>query len=247
MTSPATLSRTSCWWEAPVMARPGDEIEAGMGGRGDLRASRADREQVIDRLKVAFVQGRLGKDEFDVRVSHVLASRTYADLAVLTADILTEPTGAQPLGPARPSDSVPAPKNDCARDRRSRGREHGVYWSGADEVRREPRCRCGRRGLDRLVGSRADSRASVGPVNYLQEDLQEATRSEGAGCERQGGSATRIGRPGRTAPADQSRTTAHSQSCAERSSPPAIGQFAPTADTEGRRAISVHLARVMSG
>ena len=92
------------------MARPGDEIEAGMGGRGDLRASRADREQVIDRLKVAFVQGRLGKDEFDVRVSHVLASRTYADLAVLTADILTEPTGAQPLGPARQSDSVPAPK-----------------------------------------------------------------------------------------------------------------------------------------
>ena len=92
------------------MARPGDEIEAGMGGRGDLRASHADREQVIDRLKVAFVQGRLGKDEFDVRVGHVLASRTYADLAVLTADILTEPTGAQPLEPARQSDSVPAPR-----------------------------------------------------------------------------------------------------------------------------------------
>ena len=92
------------------MARPGDEIEAGMGGRGDLRASHADREQVIDRLKVAFVQGRLGKDEFDVRVGHVLASRTYADLAVVTADILTEPTGAQPLEPARQSDSVPAPR-----------------------------------------------------------------------------------------------------------------------------------------
>lgn len=92
------------------MARPGDEIEAGMAGRDDLRASHADREQVIDRLKVAFVQGRLGKDEFDVRVGHVLASRTYADLAVLTADILTEPTGAQPLEAARPSDSVPAPK-----------------------------------------------------------------------------------------------------------------------------------------
>jgi Domain of unknown function (DUF1707) len=92
------------------MARPGDEMEAGMGGRGDLRASHADREQVIDRLKVAFVQGRLGKDEFDARVGHVLASRTYADLAVLTADILTEPTGAQPLEPARQSDSVPAPR-----------------------------------------------------------------------------------------------------------------------------------------
>ena len=75
-----------------------------------MRASHADREQVIDRLKVAFVHGQLGKDEFDVRVSHVLASRTYADLAVLTADILTEPTGAQPPEPARQSDSVPAPK-----------------------------------------------------------------------------------------------------------------------------------------
>lgn len=91
------------------MVTPGAEIEAGMGGRGDLRASHADREQVIDRLKVAFVRGGLGKDEFDVRVGHVLASRTYADLAVLTADILTEPTGAQPLEPARKSDSVPAP------------------------------------------------------------------------------------------------------------------------------------------
>jgi hypothetical protein len=92
------------------MARPGDDTEAGMGRRGDSRASHADREQVIDRLKVAFVQGRLGKDEFDVRVGHVLASRTYADLAVLTADILTEPTGAQPLEPARQADSVPAPR-----------------------------------------------------------------------------------------------------------------------------------------
>ena len=93
-----------------MTASPEDEIEAGMGGRGDLRASHADREHVMDRLKVAFVQGRLGKDEFDARVGHVLASRTYADLAVLTADIVTEPTGAQPLEPVRPSDSVPAPK-----------------------------------------------------------------------------------------------------------------------------------------
>ena len=92
------------------MARPGDEIRVGMAGCGDLRASHADREQVIDRLKVAFVQGRLGKDEFDVRVGYVLASRTYADLAVLTDDILTEPTGAQPLEPTRQSDNVPAPK-----------------------------------------------------------------------------------------------------------------------------------------
>ena len=51
------------------MAGPGDEIAAARGqGRGELRASHADREQVIEVLKAAFVQGRLGKDEFDLRV-----------------------------------------------------------------------------------------------------------------------------------------------------------------------------------
>ena len=41
------------------MAGPGDEKAAAAAGRGHLRASHADREQVIDVLKAAFVQGRL--------------------------------------------------------------------------------------------------------------------------------------------------------------------------------------------
>ena len=36
-------------------------------GRGRLRVSHADREQVIDTLKAAFVRGMLAKDEFDLR------------------------------------------------------------------------------------------------------------------------------------------------------------------------------------
>ena len=40
---------------------------------GQLRTSHADREQMIDLLKAAFVQGRLTKDEFDLRVGQVLA------------------------------------------------------------------------------------------------------------------------------------------------------------------------------
>ncbi len=52
-----------------------------------LRASRTDRERVIDLLKAAFVQGRLARDEFDTRVGQALASRTYAELAAVTADI----------------------------------------------------------------------------------------------------------------------------------------------------------------
>jgi hypothetical protein len=49
------------------MAGPGHEMAAG-GGRGHLRASHADREQVIGTLKAAFVAGMLAKDEFDARV-----------------------------------------------------------------------------------------------------------------------------------------------------------------------------------
>ena len=66
------------------------------GARRLLRTSRADREQSIDVLKAAFVQGRLSKDEFDLRVGQVLASRTYGDLGALTADIPDSVTSVQP-------------------------------------------------------------------------------------------------------------------------------------------------------
>jgi hypothetical protein len=66
------------------------------GALGQLRTSYADREQAIDVLKAAFVQGRLAKDEFDLRVGQVFASRTYADLDALTADIPSAVTSAQP-------------------------------------------------------------------------------------------------------------------------------------------------------
>ena len=66
------------------------------GGSGCLRASHADREQVIDVLKAAFVQARLTKDEFDLRVGQAFAARTYAELA----DVTTELIGAQPCQPA---------------------------------------------------------------------------------------------------------------------------------------------------
>ncbi|MBV9094323.1 MAG: DUF1707 domain-containing protein [Streptosporangiaceae bacterium] len=70
--------------------------------RGPLRASDADREQVIDSLKAAFVHGRLAKDEFDVRVGRTFASRTYADLAAVTADLPAQPVPARrPVTSAR--------------------------------------------------------------------------------------------------------------------------------------------------
>jgi hypothetical protein len=82
------------------MAGPGDEMST--AGRGRQRASHADREQVIDTLKTAFVQGLLTKDELDARVGQAFASRTYAELAAVTAGIPAGPSPAQPLRePAR--------------------------------------------------------------------------------------------------------------------------------------------------
>ena len=87
------------------MPGPADETAASAEARGRLRASDADRDQVIDELKAAFVQGRLAKDGFDQRVGQVLVARTYADLDALTASI---PAGLTPQGP--PSDRPTAPR-----------------------------------------------------------------------------------------------------------------------------------------
>ena len=78
---------------------PGDKPAA--AGRDRLRASHADREHAIEMLKAAFVQGMLAKDEFDARVCQAFASRTYADLAALTADLPAGLAAAKPLQPAR--------------------------------------------------------------------------------------------------------------------------------------------------
>ena len=83
------------------MVVPGNELAAGAGDYGHLQASHADREEVIDALKVAFVQGRLDRDELDLRVGRALASPTYADLAALTGDIPIRLAGPRPPQPAR--------------------------------------------------------------------------------------------------------------------------------------------------
>jgi len=77
-------------WEAPVRPEPGAQAAAGL---------RADRERVIDLLKAAFVQGRLDRDEFDARIGQALVSRTYGEVAAVTADIPAELTGALPRRP----------------------------------------------------------------------------------------------------------------------------------------------------
>ena len=61
--------------------------EGGLASRGHLRAAQADREHTITVLKAAYAQGRLTKDELETRAGQAFASRTYAELATLTADL----------------------------------------------------------------------------------------------------------------------------------------------------------------
>ena len=85
--------------------------------RSRLRASHADREQTIGLLKVAFVQGRLAKDEFDGRVDLTFAARTYAELTRLTEDLPVSPVEVRPQpGPAPPQ---PAPARNRRRSSKS--------------------------------------------------------------------------------------------------------------------------------
>ncbi|WP_051858537.1 DUF1707 SHOCT-like domain-containing protein [Streptomyces cellulosae] len=58
-----------------------------------LRASHADRDHVVDVLRVAAGDGRLSGEELDERVGAALTARTMGELAVLTADL---PTSASP-------------------------------------------------------------------------------------------------------------------------------------------------------
>lgn len=75
------------------------DLPATAAGR-DLRASHADRDQVVDLLRLAAGDGRLSPEELDERLERALTARTYAELAALTADLPVAPgTAVAPAGP----------------------------------------------------------------------------------------------------------------------------------------------------
>ncbi|MGZ9931149.1 DUF1707 SHOCT-like domain-containing protein [Streptomyces sp. NC-S4] len=69
----------------------------------ELRASDADRDRVVERLRDAVAEGRLDMDEFEERLEAAYKSRTYAELEPLTRD-LPAPAAGGPV--ARPSSSA---------------------------------------------------------------------------------------------------------------------------------------------
>jgi hypothetical protein len=63
-------------------SEPGHEV-----GRSELRASHADRDQVVELLRVSAGDGRLTAEELDERLERAMTARTYGELARLVADL----------------------------------------------------------------------------------------------------------------------------------------------------------------
>jgi len=72
-------------------------------GRPELRASHADRDKVVELLRIAAGDGRLTAEELDERLEAALTARTHRELTVLTADLPAGPEGGLDL-------AVPAPR-----------------------------------------------------------------------------------------------------------------------------------------
>jgi hypothetical protein len=71
-----------------------------------MLAAATDRERTMDVLKAAYGEGRITKEEFDLRASRTMSARTYAQLGAVVADLPSGPsfglTSYQGYYPAAP-------------------------------------------------------------------------------------------------------------------------------------------------
>ncbi len=92
-----------------------------MDDRLSMRASDADRQEVIERLRAALDEGRLKMDEYLERMGHASEAVTYGDLAPLYADLPESGSVVrhEPAAPAQPQQPPsPAPPQAGAVARR---------------------------------------------------------------------------------------------------------------------------------
>lgn len=75
-----------------------------------MRAADVDRDRVAEVLNVAYVEGRLSRDEHDARLETAFAARTYADLDQVVSDLPRAPGAAA----AQPAPSVAGHTNGLA-------------------------------------------------------------------------------------------------------------------------------------
>ena len=73
---------------------------------GDLRASHADRDRVIEALRAAAGDGRLTVDELDDRLEKALTARTVGELAGLSKDLPVVPGGTAGARSLEPKDTI---------------------------------------------------------------------------------------------------------------------------------------------
>ena len=79
-----------------------------MARYSSLRASDADRDSAVQRLRQAAVEGRLESYELEERVDAALRARTYGELDRLLADLPQPPTRRPRPTPASVAVPVPA-------------------------------------------------------------------------------------------------------------------------------------------
>jgi uncharacterized protein DUF1707 len=79
-----------------------------MDDRQKMRASDADRQEVIERLRTALDEGRLKMEEYIDRMGHATEAVTYGDLAPLYADLPESGAVARP-DPHPPAPATPPP------------------------------------------------------------------------------------------------------------------------------------------
>lgn len=75
-----------------------------MTGRAFIHvlASTADTDRTVDVLKTSFIEGRLTRDELDLRLGQALLSRFFDELMEITVDLPVGTFGRLPAHPASP-------------------------------------------------------------------------------------------------------------------------------------------------
>jgi Domain of unknown function (DUF1707) len=89
-----------------------------------MRASDQERDATVQRLQVAFAEGRLTDGEFDERMRSALAARTHGDLDTLLTDL---PAATAPVAP-RAAGPVSGPKPGKWAVAYKRGIRHAGRW-----------------------------------------------------------------------------------------------------------------------
>ncbi len=99
-----------------------------MDDRQKMRASDADRQEVIERLRMALDEGRLKMEEYLDRMGHASEAVTYADLAPLYADLPQGGTVARP-DPRPPAPAAPQPAPPVVTSRGGMPTPLKVLWT----------------------------------------------------------------------------------------------------------------------